>query len=120
MSLSIVPYLLFLYFVWRIYKLDKNLLTRTTLLGFASMLGFVFVTAISGFVALRIMGATTLAHVDWLHGVAEAGLTLTNGLIALGLKSQLDRLDLEDGEAEAEDESNTPVLAGSATGQRRL
>lgn len=104
MSLSIVPYLLFLYLVWRIYRLEPGLLHRTTLIGFASMLGFVILTATAGFIALKIMGAKTLAHVDWLHGLAEAGLTLTNGLIALGLKKQIDELDLaaldEDEEAE--------------------
>jgi hypothetical protein len=111
MSLSIVPYLLFLYLIWRIYRLEPRLLHRTTFIGFLSMLGFVALTACAGFVALRVMGATTLAHVDWLHGLAEAGLTLTNGLIALGLKKQLDAIELAELD---EDEEDAPVLTGVA------
>lgn len=116
MSLSIVPYLIFLYLVWRIYRLDPHLLHRTTLIGFASMIGFVVLTAAAGILALRVMGAKTLAHVDWLHGAAEAGLTLTNGLIALGLKKQVDEIDLaalDEDETEAE---LAPVSPMSYTG----
>ena len=103
MSFSIVPYLLFLWLVYRVARLDPHLLHKTTLLGFASMLGFVFVTATAGIVALKVMHAPTLGHVDWLHGLAETGLTVTNGLIALGLKRQLDDISLaEIDEPEAE------------------
>ena len=90
MSFSIFPYLIFLYLVWRIWKLDPSLINKTTFLGFSAMLGFVFVTACAGITAVKIMGASTLGHVDWLHGLAESGLTITNGLIAYGLKKQLD------------------------------
>lgn len=90
MSLSIIPYLLFLYLVWRIRKLSPSLLNKMTFIGFCVMLGFVFVTAGAGITAVKIMGAPTLGHVDWLHGLAESGLTITNGLIAFGLKRQLD------------------------------
>lgn len=90
MSLSIIPYLLFLYLVWRIRKLDPTLLNKMTFIGFCTMLGFVFVTASAGITAVKIMNAPTLGHVDWLHGLAESGLTITNGLIAIGLRRQLD------------------------------
>ncbi len=101
MSLSIVPYILFLFLIYKVWRLDPHLLHKTTLLGFASMIGFVTVTATAGIIALKVIQAPTLGHVDWLHGTAEAALTLTNGLIALGLKKQLDTIDL----AEIEDEA---------------
>ncbi len=115
MSLSIVPYLLFLYLIWRVWRLDPHLIHKTTLLGFAAMIGFVLVTATSGVVALKVMGAKTLGHVDWLHGVAESGLTLTNGLIALGLKKQLDELDLAELDSDEESEAERPSLVGAAS-----
>lgn len=94
LSISIIPYLLFLYLVYRIWRVNPAIIGKTTLLGFSSMLGFVFITAIAGSIAVRVMGASTLGHVDWLHGIAEFGLTVTNGLIALGLKKQLDEIKL--------------------------
>jgi hypothetical protein len=93
---SLLPYLIFLYFVYRIYKLDPRLLSRRTFIGFCSMLGFIFVTAVTGYIAIKIMGARTLGHVDFLHAVAEFGLSVTNGLIAFGLKKQLNELDRAD------------------------
>lgn len=111
MSFSIVPYLLFLYLIYRVWKLEPRLIHKTTLIGFFSMIGFVIVTATAGIIALKVMGAKTLGHVDWLHGVAESALTLTNGLIALGLKKQLDELSL----AELDEEEAEPVLIGSST-----
>lgn|GEM_PF-1788015 len=103
MMLSIVPYLLFLYLIWRIRKLEPGLLHRTSFIGFCAMLGFVLVTAIAGTIALKVMGAETLGHVDWLHGLAESGLTIVNGLIALGLKQQKDELDLAELDRALED-----------------
>jgi hypothetical protein len=89
---SLLPYLIFLYFIYRIYKLDPRLLGRRTFIGFCTMLGFIFVTAVSGYIAIKVLGARTLAHIDILHAVSEFGLTVTNGLIAFGLKKQLSEL----------------------------
>jgi len=115
LSLSIVPYLLFLYLIWRIYKLEPGLLNRTTVTGFFAMLGFIFVTAGAGIIALKLMGAKTLGHVDWLHGLAEFGLTITNGLVALGLKKQLNEIELAEIDRDSTDvaveaEATAPVL----------
>ncbi len=112
MSASIVPYFIFLYLVWRIYRLDKNLLHVTTIVGFFSMLGFITVTAVVGSIALKVMGAKTLAHVDYLHGLAEGSLTITNGLIAFGLKKQLDKATLD--ELDEDEETSEPELSGIA------
>src|SRR4051812_49237163 len=115
MSLSIVPYLLFLYLIYRVWRLDPQLIHKTTLLGFAAMIGFVILTATAGVIALKIMGARTLGSVDWLHGIAESGLTLTNGLIALGLKKQLDEIELA--ELDQDEEAEQPVLASASPGR---
>jgi Protein of unknown function (DUF3593) len=96
LTISIVPYLIFLFYIWRIWRHNPQLLGKTTVFGFFFMLVFIFVTAIAGIVALRVIGARTLGSVDWLHGLAEAMLTVTNGLVALGLKKQLDQLELDE------------------------
>jgi UPF0716 family protein affecting phage T7 exclusion len=101
LTISIVPYLIFLFLIWRIYRRNPQILGKTTMFGFFFMLVFIFVTAVAGAIALRVIGARTLGSVDWLHGIAEAMLTVTNGLIALGLKKQLDQLELQEiGEVE--------------------
>ncbi len=108
MMLSIIPYGLFLYLVWRIRKTDPTVIHRTTFIGFCSMIGFIAVTAVVGSIAVKVMGAETLGHVDWLHGPAEFCLTIVNGLIAWGLKKQKDELDAKEA---AEAEKPEPVGA---------
>ena len=70
---SLVPYLIFLYFVCQ----DVNGLDRAAKAGFASLLAFVTATVVASIVAKTQYG-TTLANVDWLHASAESLLTLTN------------------------------------------
>ncbi|NWJ45620.1 MAG: DUF3593 domain-containing protein [Chloroflexi bacterium] len=93
MSGSLVPYVLFLFLIWRIRKHDPRLINKFTFIGFCSMLGFITVTAVAGAIALKVINAPTLAHVDYLHGIAEGALTIVNGLIVFGLKKQKDALD---------------------------
>jgi hypothetical protein len=113
MSMSIVPYLLFLYLIYQVWRLDPRVIHKVTVIGFFCMLGFVAVTATVGIIALKVIGAATLGHVDGLHALAEATLTITNGLIAFGLKKQLDAPDpVESEDASAEQ----PALAGAAGG----
>jgi UPF0716 family protein affecting phage T7 exclusion len=95
LTISIVPYLIFLFLIWRIWRQNPQVLGKTTVFGFFFMLVFIFVTAIAGIIALRVLGARTLGSVDWLHGLAEAMLTVTNGLVALGVKKQIDELELQ-------------------------
>ena len=98
-TLSALPYLFFLYLLWRIARIRPDLLHPLTITGFFSMVGFIIVSAVAGVVAVRVMGAESLGHVDWLHGTAEGALTITNGLIVLGLKRQL-QPEEEDEDAE--------------------
>jgi hypothetical protein len=101
MMLSLLPYLLFLYLIWLLHPI--------TIIGFVAMLGFIAVTATTGFIALKVIGAKTLAHADALHGIAEGALTITNGLIVFGLKKQLDKINKAEA---AEEEEESPVTAG--------
>lgn len=55
------------------------------LFGFYFLLVFVFATIPAGIYAKQVYG-TSLANVDYLHGSAEALLTVTNLLIVLGLR----------------------------------
>ncbi len=79
-ALSLFPYLGFLYF------LTRNPSTpRLALIGFYGTLVFVAVTIPAGLYAERVYG-TSLANVDVLHGGAEAFLTVSNILVALGFR----------------------------------
>ena len=77
-GLSLLPYLGFLWFLTRSGKTPK-----LALIGFYALLLFVAVTIPAGIYA-QVHYGKALANVDWLHGSAEAFLTLSNILIALG------------------------------------
>jgi hypothetical protein len=80
--LSLVPYLAFLYWASRVRAFP-----RLALVGFQLTLLFVAVTIAASIVAQRRYGEL-LANVDSLHGGAEAFLTLSNLLVALGFLGQ--------------------------------
>ena len=82
---SLVPSLIFLYFVCQ----DVNGLDRAAKAGFVSLLAFVTATVVASIVAKTQYG-TTLANVDWLHASAESLLTFTNIADVVGLKLTLD------------------------------
>lgn len=80
--LSLLPYLAFLLWASRVRAFP-----RLALLGFQLTLLFVAVTIVASIVAQRRYGEL-LANVDALHGGAEAFLTLSNLLVALGFLSR--------------------------------
>jgi hypothetical protein len=82
---SLFPYLGFLWFATR-----SRQFPRLTLIGFYVLLIFVLVTIPAGIYAQRVYGES-LANVDWLHGSAEAFLTLSNILVALGFLQAIQR-----------------------------
>jgi hypothetical protein len=86
-AISLFPYLLFLYFLTRTPEMP-----RLALIGFYSLLIFVAVTIPAGLYAEQVVG-TSLANVDWLHGSAEAFLSVTNILVAWGFKRAIDQVD---------------------------
>jgi hypothetical protein len=76
--LSLLPYLAFLWWAARV-----DAFPRLALRGFQLTLVFVAVTIGAAIVA-ESRYHQLLANVDWLHGGAEAFLTLSNLLVVLG------------------------------------
>ena len=81
---SLLPYLLFLYFL----SFKGNRTPELGNFGWQFLLLFVFATIPSGIIS-KTTYDTTLANVDWLHGGAEALLTTTNVLIVLGFRNAM-------------------------------
>lgn len=79
-ALSLFPYLGFLWFLTRSRQTPP-----LALLGFYVLLVFVAVTIPAGLYAQQVYQAE-LANVDWLHGSAEAFLSLSNILVMLGFR----------------------------------
>ena len=76
--LSLIPYLAFL---WWAQKSDS--IPKVALWGFRLTLLFVLMTIALAIVAKVSYGAE-LTDVDYLHGTAEAFLTLSDALVVLG------------------------------------
>jgi len=81
---SLLPYLTFLYFL----SFRGNRTPNLGNFGWQYLLLFVLGTIPSGIITKRTYGET-LANVDWLHGGAEALLTVTNVLIVLGFREAM-------------------------------
>lgn len=81
---SLLPYLLFLYFL----SFRANRISDLGNFGFQFILLFVASTIPSGIISKATYG-TSLANVDWLHGGAEALLTIANIMIVLGFKEAM-------------------------------
>lgn len=73
---SLLPYLLFLYFL----SFRGNRISDLGNFGFQFVLLFVFSTIPSGIISKSVYGYS-LANTDWLHGGAESLLTIANVLI---------------------------------------
>jgi hypothetical protein len=82
-ALSLFPYLGFLWFLTRSHQTPK-----LALVGFYMTLVFVAVTIPAGIYAKFTFG-TSLANVDFLHGGAEAFLTLANIFLVVGFRQAL-------------------------------
>ena len=78
-AVSLIPYLLFLFWLQR-----SKALPQMAERGFQLTLLFVAVTIIAAIAALRCCSAE-LVEIDWLHGGAEAFLTLGNTVLVFGL-----------------------------------
>ena len=76
--LSLFPYLFFLYWAQK-----STSIPRISLLGFRLTLLFVFMTIVFAILASHFYGKD-LTDVDPMHGSAEAFLTLSDALVALG------------------------------------
>lgn len=83
-AISLVPYLTMLYYLTK--KETKT--PQVSLFGFYFLLVFVFATIPAGIYA-KYQYHDILANIDWLHGLAESLLTVTNLLIITGFRQTL-------------------------------
>ncbi len=78
---SLIPYLFFLYWLNKV-----SIIPKLAQWGFRCTLIFVLITIICAIIAKLIYGGE-LTDIDPLHGLAEAFLTLSDGLIVIGFLS---------------------------------
>jgi len=85
---SIIPYAIFLFYLYKIKYLNKIIKT-----GFSLTVLFVFITIIVSIFALNYYDKS-LVEVDFLHGSAEFFLTLSDFIILLGFIKMLNNLEV--------------------------
>ena len=85
---SIFPYAIFLFYLYKIKSLNK--LVKT---GYSLTVLFVFITIVVSIYTLNYYDKT-LVEVDFLHGLAESFLTLSDFVILLGFIKILNNLEV--------------------------
>ena len=85
---SIVPYAIFLYYLYKIESVNKFVKT-----GFSLTVLFVFITILVSIFALNYYDKT-LVEIDFLHGSAEFFLTLSDFVILFGFIRILNQLEV--------------------------
>ena len=85
---SIIPYSIFLIYLFKINSLNKFVK-----IGFSLTVFFVLITILVSIFALNYYGKT-LVEVDFLHGLAESFLTLSDFIILLGFIRLLNSLEV--------------------------
>ena len=85
---SIIPYSIFLYYLFKIKSVNKFVKT-----GFSLTVLFVFITIVMSIFALNYYDKS-LVEVDYLHGSAEFFLTLSDFIILLGFIKMLNNLEV--------------------------
>ena len=85
---SIFPYAIFLFYLYKIKSVNK--LVKT---GYSLTVLFVFITIIVSIYTLNNYDKT-LVEVDFLHGLAESFLTLSDFVILLGFIKILNSLEV--------------------------
>ena len=87
-AVSIVPYSIFLFYLYKIKSLNN--LVKT---GFTFTIIFVFITIVMSIFSLNYYDKS-LFEVDFLHGSAEFFLTLSDFIILLGFIKILNNLEV--------------------------
>ena len=87
-TVSIFPYAIFLFYLYKIKSVNK--LVKT---GYSLTVLFVFITIIISIFTL-IYYDKTLVEVDFLHGLAESFLTLSDFVILFGFIRLLNSLEV--------------------------
>tara|TARA_B100001029_G_C14950013_1_gene388220 strand:+ start:501 stop:836 length:336 start_codon:yes stop_codon:yes gene_type:complete len=85
---SIIPYSIFLFYLYKIKSLNKFVKT-----GFSLTVLFVLITIVASIFSLNYYDKT-LVEVDFLHGSAEFFLTLSDFVILIGFIKMLNRLEV--------------------------
>ena len=85
---SIFPYAIFLFYLYKIKSV--NIFVKT---GFSLTVLFVFITIVVSIYTLNYY-EKTLGEVDFLHGLAESFLTLSDFVILLGFIKTLNNLQV--------------------------
>ena len=85
---SIFPYAIFLFYLYKIKSVNK--LVKT---GYSLTVLFVFITIVISIYTLNYYDKT-LVEVDFLHGLAESFLTLSDFVILLGFIKILNSLEV--------------------------
>ena len=87
--ISIIPYSIFLYYIYKNPNINK-----TIKIGFSFTLLFVLITIILSLISLTIYDKT-LVEIDYLHGLAESFLTLTDLIILVGFINLLKKIEVK-------------------------
>ena len=86
---SIFPYAIFLFYLYKIKSVNN--LVKT---GYTLTVLFVFITIVVSIYSLNFYDKT-LIEVDFLHGLAESFLTLSDFVILLGFIKLLNSLEVK-------------------------
>ena len=87
-ALSIIPYAIFLFYLYKIKSVNKFVKT-----GFSLTVLFVLITILFSIFALNYYDKT-LVEVDLLHGSAEFFLTLSDFVILFGFIKMLNNIEV--------------------------
>tara|TARA_Y100000589_G_scaffold218721_1_gene206396 strand:- start:16 stop:351 length:336 start_codon:yes stop_codon:yes gene_type:complete len=87
--ISIVPYSIFLFYLYK----NPNL-SKTIKIGFSLTLLFVLITIIFSVISLTVYDKS-LVEIDAFHGLAEAFLTITDFVILIGFINLLKRIEVK-------------------------
>ena len=87
-AVSIVPYAIFLFYLYKIKNINSFIKT-----GFSLTVLFVLITIFVSIFTLNFYGKT-LVEVDFLHGLAESFLTLSDFVILFGFIKLLNSLEV--------------------------
>ena len=85
---SIIPYAIFLFYLFKINSVNKFVKT-----GFSLTVLFVIITILISIFALNYYDKT-LVEIDFLHGLAESFLTISDFVILFGFIRMLNNLEV--------------------------
>ena len=85
---SILPYAIFLFYLYKIKTVNNFVKT-----GFSLTVLFVFITILVSILTLNFYDKT-LVEVDFMHGLAESFLTLSDFVILFGFIKMLNSLEV--------------------------